>query len=56
MLNKFCRFFHINNGQCECWRLYIAYKHRDLIRACICDGEERRCDFEKVGAKCSSTS
>lgn len=45
---KFCEYFHIACGKCECWKLFELHGDVHLIRPCICDGETRRCDFRKI--------
>ncbi|MBQ0103978.1 MAG: hypothetical protein KBS99_07395 [Prevotellaceae bacterium] len=57
MKNEFCNFYHIDNGASSCWVLYEIHKDKHLVRKCMCDGDKKRCDFNKIGGKvCRKTS
>lgn len=55
--NKFCEHFHIDCGSGFCWAVVDRYgKHtlpveeiKKLVRPTLCGGNERMCDFKKVG-------
>lgn len=51
-----CRSYHIDCGEGQCWAIVERTNVLGNIRKCGCEGNADRCDFKKVGSKCSTTS
>ena len=57
MRNQYCSHFHIDCGECVCWAVADRMgKHtlriediQKLVRPCGCGGNEKLCEFRKVG-------
>ena len=53
MANTYCPHYHIDCRDKvdihQCWRVFLRTNDPNSIYHCGCEGDKKRCDFEKIG-------